>query len=338
MKILVAGAAGQVGCRLVRQLLARNHEVRGTILPDDPGRARLDGLELERIEGDLTDVDFVRRAVDGVDAVIHTANFVGPQFENNLQINRLIAQVCGERADRLDRLVYVSSSGVFPNNGERMACAYHPVDEEHPKRPDGEYSLSKLIGEEFVNMAARYTGLRTVIVRPSHVQSGAAILDQFTVRRVCQLLRIGQANRYGELYMPDGRELWHDVLARTRNEDQPCSVRDAQGRSWCYQPNDARDIAHLLVCAAEEPAAIGESFNCGAPQPFYHTHAAPLLAELTGQEPLELTVPVWYRYDHAIGKAKRLLRYRPQGTVEAMFRSALRVRDEGADDYVWAEE
>ena len=36
MKILVAGAAGQVGCRLVRQLLERNHEVRGTVLPDDP--------------------------------------------------------------------------------------------------------------------------------------------------------------------------------------------------------------------------------------------------------------------------------------------------------------
>jgi nucleoside-diphosphate-sugar epimerase len=31
MKVLVTGAAGQVGCRLVRQLLERNHEVRGTL-------------------------------------------------------------------------------------------------------------------------------------------------------------------------------------------------------------------------------------------------------------------------------------------------------------------
>lgn len=36
MKILVTGVAGQVGCRLTRQLLDRNHEVRGTLLPDDP--------------------------------------------------------------------------------------------------------------------------------------------------------------------------------------------------------------------------------------------------------------------------------------------------------------
>ncbi len=336
MKVLVAGAAGQVGCRLVRQLLDRNHEVRGTALPEDPVLDRLEGLDIELAQGDLTDEAFVQKAVTGVDAVIHTANFVGPQFDNNLQINRLIARVCGEHADRLDRLVYVSSSGVFPNNGEKFACAYHPVDEEHPKNPDGEYSLVKLIGEEFVNMAANYTGLRTVIVRPSHVQSGDAILSQFTVNRVCGILQIGQSNPRGELYLADGTELWHDVLAQAQSPDQPCSVRDEEGRSWYYQPNDARDIAHMLVCALEEPAAIGESFNCGAPEPFYYTHASPLLAELTGQEPLEVTVPVWYRYDHAISKGKQLINYRPRGTIEAMFESALRVQNEsGYVDYTW---
>ena len=135
MKVLVAGAAGQVGCRLVRQLLDQNHEVRGTVLPDDPAMDRLAGLDIEFAKGDLTDETFVREAINGVDAVIHTANFVGPQFDNNLQINRLISQICGENADRLERLVYTSSSGVFPNNGESITCAYHPVDELHPKQP-----------------------------------------------------------------------------------------------------------------------------------------------------------------------------------------------------------
>ena len=39
MKVLVTGAAGQVGCRLVRQLLDQNCEVRGTILPTTIPRA-----------------------------------------------------------------------------------------------------------------------------------------------------------------------------------------------------------------------------------------------------------------------------------------------------------
>ena len=114
MKILVAGAAGQVGCRLVRQLLERNHEVRGTVLPDDPALERLQGLDIELAAGDLTDEAFVDSAVTGVDAVIHTANIVGPQFDNNMQIDRLITRVCGAHADHLERLVYTSSSGVFP--------------------------------------------------------------------------------------------------------------------------------------------------------------------------------------------------------------------------------
>jgi len=96
MKILVAGAAGQVGCRLVRQLLARNHEVRGTVLPDDPALERLEGLDIELAAGDLTDEAFVNEAVSGVDAVVHTANYVGPYFDNNVQTDRTVTSVCGQ--------------------------------------------------------------------------------------------------------------------------------------------------------------------------------------------------------------------------------------------------
>ena len=335
MRILVAGAAGQVGCRLVRQLLDANHEVRGTVLPDDPAMERLDGLDIELAKGDLTDESFVRAAVNGVDAVVHTANFVGPQFENNLQINRLIARVCGENADKLDRLVYTSSSGVFPNNGEAITCAYHPVDELHPKRPNGEYSLSKLIGEEFVKMAHRETGLRYSIVRPSHVRSGDAIFGHFTAGSVVNLLKRSQARCQGELYMSDGTELWHNIEQQATCMDQPCSVRYVDGQPWVYQPNDARDIAHMLVCAAIEPGAVNEDFNCGSPAPFSLPEGAELLANITGIEPLEVRLPVWYRYDHCITKAKSLINYRPQGDLQTMFKSAQLVRDEGYVDYAW---
>lgn len=65
MKVLVTGAAGQVGCRLVRQMLERNHEVRGTILPEDPCRERLAGVDLDRLPtpGRSADHDGVGLAV-----------------------------------------------------------------------------------------------------------------------------------------------------------------------------------------------------------------------------------------------------------------------------------
>ena len=306
-------------------------------MPDDPAIDRLAGLDIERAEGDLTDEEFVRRALANVDAVIHTANFVGPQFENNLQVNRVIAKLCGALADQLEQLVYTSSSGVFPNNGEAIACAYHPVDELHPKRPNGEYSLSKLIGEEYVKMIHRETGLRYALVRPRHVRSGDAVLEHFTVRSVVKLLRNSQQRPLGELYMADGTELWHEIEEQAISDEQPCSVRHLDGRPWYYQPNDARDIAHMLVCAMGEPSAVNEDFNCGSPAPFTFPEGAKLLAEATSIGPLEIRLPVLYRYDHCITKARSLINYQPKGDLATMVKSALLVRNEGYQDYTWEE-
>jgi UDP-glucose 4-epimerase len=335
MKVLVTGATGQVGCRLVRQLLAANYEVRGTVWLKDPALERVAGLDIELLEGDLTDLEFVRRAVQGVDAVIHTANLVGPYFENNVQTTLQVARACGEVAGRLDRLIYVSSSAVFPNDSHIVACAYHPVDELHPKRPPSEYALSKLIGEEIVELMARRTGLRTVIVRPSHILSGDKIMQQFTVARVVAVLKAGQQNRDSELYMPDGTELWRQVEAAAEDPNQPCSVRDLDGRPWYYQPNDARDVAHGLICALQAPEALGESFNLGAPEPFLFPQGAALLAELTGRKLLDIRLPVRWQYDHAIGKAKAWISYRPRGDLLTMMRSAQAYR-QGEPDYDWS--
>ena len=337
MRVLVTGATGQVGCRLVRQLLARNHEVRGTVWAGAPEAEleRIGGLEVELRKGDLLDLEFVRQAVQGVDAVIHTANLVGPHFENNVSTTLQVTRACGEAAGRLDRFIYVSSSGVFPNDSHVLAPVYHPVDEDHPKRATSEYNLSKLIGEQLTELAAQRTGLRTVIVRPSHVLSGEKVLAQFTVARVVGNLKSGQANPKSELYAGEGADLWKHVEAQAEGPDQPCNVTDLDGRPWYYQPNDARDVAQLLVRALERPEALGESFNCGAPEPFRYPEAAKLLADLSGRKLLEIKLPVRWRYDHAIGKAKGWLGYEPRGSLEVMMRDAWAVKRGEFVDYAW---
>jgi len=323
---------------LVRQLLARNHEVRGTVWAGahEAELERIAGLDVELRKGDLLDLEFVRRAVEGVDAVIHTANLVGPHFENNVSTTLQVTRACGEAADRLDRFIYVSSSGVFPNDSHVLAPVYHPVDEDHPKRATNEYNLSKLIGEQLTELAAQRTGLRTVIARPSHVLSGEKVLAQFTVARVVGNLKSGQSNPKSELFAGDGADLWKQVEARAEGPDQPCSVTDLEGRPWYYQPNDARDVAHALVCALERPEALGESFNLGAPEPFLYPQGAQLLAELSGRPLLEVKVPVRWRYDHAIGKARGWIGYTPRGDLNTMMRDAWAVKAGQLVDYDWS--
>ena len=337
MKVLVTGATGQVGCRLVRQLQQHNHEVRGTVWAGAPEAEleRVTGLDLDLRKGDLLDLDYVRQAVAGVDAVIHTANLVGPHFENNVSTTLQVSRACAEAADKLDRFVYVSSSGVYPNDSHVLAPAYHPVDENHPKRATSEYNLSKLIGEELTELAARRTGLRTAIVRPSHVLSGDKLLAQFTVQRVVNNLKSGQANPKSELFAGEGADLWKQVEAKAEGPDQPCSVTDMDGRPWYYQPNDARDVAQLLVLTLERPEALGEAFNAGAPEPFRYPEAARMLAELSGRKPLEVKLPVQWRYDHAIGKARSWLGYAPRGSLEVMLQDAWAVKTGNFIDYDW---
>jgi nucleoside-diphosphate-sugar epimerase len=323
-KVLVTGAAGQVGARLVRQLLARNYEVRGTLLPEDPAADRLVGLDIERVEGDLRDPEFVREAVEGVDAVLHTANLVGAQhFENNVMCTFNVAKACAENADALSRLVSVSSSGVYPNDSHAVACAYHPVDENHPRRPIDDYSLSKLIGEDIVASFARASGLRAAMVRPSGIVSGDAILSRWSVGFVGVIMQAGMTTPGSEMYLPGGGEPWKELEKMAVSPDQPCAATGPDGRPWMYQLVDARDVALGIVCAMESEAAVGEVFNISAPRPITYPEAAAIMAEVTRMEPLEYRAPVRWVFDLDNTKARSRIGYRPRWGIREMIEDAM---------------
>src|SRR6476659_8709822 len=76
MTTLVTGASGFIGSRLATALLERGDRVRGLVR--DPGRAKdLGDRGVELVQGDMTDVDSLKRAVAGVERVFHTAATVG---------------------------------------------------------------------------------------------------------------------------------------------------------------------------------------------------------------------------------------------------------------------
>ncbi len=72
MRSLVTGAAGFIGSHVVRALLHRGHAVRALVLPRDD-RRNLRGLDVELVEGDVTDEAAVARAVANMDLVFHLA-------------------------------------------------------------------------------------------------------------------------------------------------------------------------------------------------------------------------------------------------------------------------
>ncbi len=74
-KVLVTGASGHLGANLVRRLLADGQDVR-VILRRESNNAAVDGLDVERVYGDLRDLDFVGRAIKGCATAYHVAAHV----------------------------------------------------------------------------------------------------------------------------------------------------------------------------------------------------------------------------------------------------------------------
>lgn len=72
-KVLVTGADGLLGSNVVRELLRRHYKVRVLVQPNSQSLT-LDGLDIERIEGDLLDsLETLGEAVKGCEQVFHIA-------------------------------------------------------------------------------------------------------------------------------------------------------------------------------------------------------------------------------------------------------------------------
>jgi dihydroflavonol-4-reductase len=168
MKALVTGATGFVGSAVARKLLREDCEVR-VLVRRGANLRNVELLDVEIVEGDLTDPASLLEACEGCDAVFHVAADYRLWAKNPSEIYR--ANCDGTRAllhaarqARVRRIVYTSSVAVLgiPKDGT-------PGDEETPVTLAdmiGHYKRSKFLAEEIVREFVR-AGQPIVIVNPS---------------------------------------------------------------------------------------------------------------------------------------------------------------------------
>lgn len=71
--ILVTGATGYIGNRLVKKLVKEGYAVRAMVINHDPLLACLDGINCEIVEGDITKIETLKPCLNGVKTVFHLA-------------------------------------------------------------------------------------------------------------------------------------------------------------------------------------------------------------------------------------------------------------------------
>src|ERR1035437_4754968 len=115
MNCFVTGASGFIGANLVHELVARKHMVRALLRPgsDTPG---LQGVEYQRVEGDVSDKAKLKEAMYGCDWCFHVAasyhlwlRDYRPMYAANVQGTQNVIEAAG--AAGCSRIVYTSTVG-----------------------------------------------------------------------------------------------------------------------------------------------------------------------------------------------------------------------------------
>lgn len=171
MKILVTGGCGFVGTNLISYLNALggssvtvfDNEVLGK-------REFLEGLDAEFIAGDLRDVEALRAALEGQDAVVHLAadtqvipSVANPRYNFDVNVVGTLNLLDAMREAGIHRLVSASTGGAI------LGEVPPPVHEDMPPRPTSPYGASKLAVEGYASAYGVCYGINTVSLRFSNV-------------------------------------------------------------------------------------------------------------------------------------------------------------------------
>lgn len=200
-RVLVTGAGGFIGKHLVRDQLARGHDVTATDVD-------LRQLEAMKLEGQLSvrkiDVrssEEMRPCLKEADIVFHLAAAHLEVAEDeayfddvNARATKDLARIAAEEG--VSRFVHCSTAGIYG------PLKNLPADEDTPPAPDIPYEKSKLAAEMAVREASLRNRLHAVILRPAWVYGPLC-------PRTLKLLRAIAKRRF--FFVGDGENMRHPI-------------------------------------------------------------------------------------------------------------------------------
>jgi nucleoside-diphosphate-sugar epimerase len=224
--VLVTGATGFVGSHVAEELARRGDVVRAL------ARAGADTALLERVgvpvvRGDLSEPESLRRAVEGVDVVVHCAAKVGDwghvdEFRK-VNVEGLRALLDATLGKPLHRFVHVSTLGVYEARHHYGTDETEPLPERHI---DG-YTQSKVEAERLALQYHRKQKVPVVILRPGFVYGPR---DRTVLPRLVDRLKEGSV-----IYIARGK--------------------------YALNTTFVGNIADAVLLAIDSPDAVGEVFN-----------------------------------------------------------------------------
>ena len=310
MNILVTGGTGFLGRHLVKALLTDGHAVR--LMGRNFSQVQpLIAASAIAITADLRNASAISQACKGIDVVYHVGAFSAAWGKRTdffaINVGGTQAVITGCRKYGIKRLIYVSSPSVVFNGQDQ-----NQVNESvsYPRRFASVYSLTKKLGEDFVNASA--PSLETVIIRPKAIfgPGDRTLLPQLiAAARRNRLPQVGDGNNLVDLTYVEN--VAHALLLAL-------DARTAIGKTYTIT-NDEHillwDVISQILCELDLSTNLR---RVSLPLALLCAVSMEVLASATGKEPLltRYSAAILARtqtYD--ISAAKRDLGYAPQVSV-----------------------
>jgi len=297
---LVTGGAGFIGSHLSEELVQRGHKVRVADNFVTGYRRNLrDGVEL--MEADLADPEAARRAVEGIDYVLHQAaipsvprSVAHPVESHRANVDGTLNMLVASKDAKVKRLVFAGSSSVY---GDTPTL---PKREDMPHNPLSPYALHKQMGEQYAQMFTRLYGLETVTTRYFNV---------FGPRQDPTSAYSGVISLFIKALLEGRQPVIHGDGGQTRD--------------FTYVGN----VVDGVLRAAETPGVAGEVFNVATNGRVSLNELLAVLKKIIGSDAEPIYQPARagdVRHSQAdITKAKKMLGYQPTVGLEEGLRETV---------------
>ena len=170
MKILISGGAGFIGSNLCEYFLTKGYKV---VCLDNFATGHLhnlngviNNLNFTLIEGDIRNLSDCQKAVEGVDYVLHQAalgsvprSINDPITSNDVNVSGFLNMLVAARDAKVKRFVYAASSSTY---GDSQGL---PKVEEVIGKPLSPYAITKYVNELYAEIFSKTYGLETVGLR-----------------------------------------------------------------------------------------------------------------------------------------------------------------------------
>jgi nucleoside-diphosphate-sugar epimerase len=165
---LITGGAGFIGSNIAAELLRRGEKVR---IIDNFSTGKRENIErfindIELIEGDLRNIEDAKKAVNGIEYILHQAalssvprSVVDPISSNASNIDGTLNLLVAARDAGVERVVIAASSSAY---GDTEIL---PKVEDMVPNPLSPYAVTKYVEELYGKVFSKVYGLETVSLR-----------------------------------------------------------------------------------------------------------------------------------------------------------------------------